>query len=101
MPITQERQNIEDLRKVGFPQEQAIVLAEVLEVTAQAVSLDSREFMLAELDKRFTALRSDMELRFSQLEARFEHAMRIQLGTILGAFVGLLGLAVAMIKLLP
>jgi hypothetical protein len=42
-----------------------------------------------------------MELRFSQLEARFEHAMRIQLGTILGAFVGLLGLAVAMIKLLP
>jgi hypothetical protein len=97
MPITQERQNIEDFRKAGFPQEQANVLAAKIEDSAQAIQQDLKSFISGEIDR----LRKDMELHFAQMEARSEHAMRIQLGTILGAFVGLLGLAVAIIKLLP
>lgn len=101
MPITAERQNIADLRAVGFTEQQAVVLAEKLETAAQAVSQDLKGFIVTELDKRFGPLRADMELRFAQMEARFERSMRLQLATILSALVGVVGVAVAIIKLFP
>jgi len=106
MPITPERQNIEELRAAGFTETQAIVLAAKFEATAQAVSEDLKAFITAELDRRFAALMSELNKRFgelevsiAQMEARFEHSLRIQLATILSAFVGVATLAVAIIKL--
>ena len=120
MPITPERQNIEELRAAGFSETQAIVLASKFEATAQAVSEDLKAFIVAELDRRFAALMSELNKRFgevdkrfgevdkrfggievhmAQMEARFEHSLRIQLATILSAFVAVSTLAVAIIKL--
>jgi len=119
MPITQERENIQDLRSVGFTEDQAIVLAAKLEAASQATSQDLKGFMVAELDKRFgevdkrfvdlesrmnvrfAALEGSMSVGFAQLEARFERALRLQLAAILTAIVGVTGLAVAIIKLFP
>jgi hypothetical protein len=115
MPITQERENIQDLRAVGFTENQAIVLAAKLEAASQATSQDLKGFMVAELDKRFGEvdkrfgevdkrfgeLESRMDVGFAQLEARFERALRLQLAAILTAIVGVTGLAVAIIKLFP
>jgi hypothetical protein len=95
MPITPERRNIEELRAAGFSETQAIVLATKLEATAQAVSEDLKTFIVAELDKRF----AQMEARIAEQGARFERGLRVQLATILSAFVGVTTLAVAVIKL--
>jgi uncharacterized small protein (DUF1192 family) len=106
MPITPERQNIEELRAAGFTEAQALLLASKLEATAQSVSEDLKGFIVAELDKRFAALHSEIDARFAQIdvkfaefEARVERSLRIQLATILSAFVGVTMLAVAVIKL--
>ena len=127
MPITTERRNIEELRAAGFTETQAIVLAAKLEATAQAVSEDLKAFITAELDRRFAALLGElnkrfgeidkrfgeidkrfgeidkrfgeMEVRMAQMEARFEHSLRLQLATILSAFVAVTTLAVAILKL--
>ena len=126
MPITSERQNIQDLRAVGFTEAQSVLLAEKLEATAKSTSDDMKAFIVAELDKRFSALEARldarfaavdarfaavdarfaavearMDTRFAEQEGRFERAMRLQLVSILTAFVGVTGLAVALIKLLP
>jgi len=122
MPITEERQTIQELRAAGFSEEQALLLAAKLEATAQATSQDLKGFikaelgkLMAELDKRFADVDqrfvelearfetrlAGMEARLAGMEARFEHALRVQLAAILTAFVGVTGLAVALIKLLP
>jgi len=115
MPITSERQNIQDLRAVGFTEAQSVLLAEKLEATAKATSDDLKAFIVAELDKRFSALEARLDARFAALDARFaavdtrfaeqeshfERALRLQLVSILTAFAGVTGLAVALIKLLP
>jgi hypothetical protein len=119
MPITSERQNIQDFRAAGFSEAQAVLLAEKLESTAKAVGDDLKGSIFAELDRRFTTLNADMDRRFAALtadmdrrfaavdtrfaamEARFERSLRLQLATILTAFLGVTGMAVALIKLLP
>jgi len=111
MPIIQERQTMQDLRAAGFTERQAEVLAEKLEATAQATTQDLKTFIIAELDKRFSEVDkrfSEVDKRFSEvgrlfseMEAKFERALRLQLTTVLTAFVALLGLAVAIIKLFP
>ena len=111
MPIIQERQTMQDLRAAGFTERQAEVLAEKLEATAQATTQDLKTFIIAELDKRFSEVDkrfSEVDKRFSEVgrlfsevEAKFERALRLQLTTVLTAFVALLGLAVAIIKLFP
>ena len=104
MPIIQERQTMQDLRAAGFTERQAEVLAEKLEATAQATTQDLKTFIIAELDKRFSEVDkrfSEVGRLFSEMEAKFERALRLQLTTVLTAFVALLGLAVAIIKLFP
>ena len=115
MPITQERENIQQLRAAGFSEDQAVLLAEKLETTAQSTSQDLKSFITAELDRRFETVdrqfesidkkfekfAAEINAQFSKQEARFERSMRIQLATILSAFVAVTGLAVAVIKLLP
>ncbi|MBI4081982.1 MAG: hypothetical protein HY423_05160 [Candidatus Lambdaproteobacteria bacterium] len=90
MPITQERQKFQDMRAVGFSEDQAALLAAKFEATAQAASEDIKAFISSELDRRF-----------AEMEARFERSLRLQLAVILSAFVGVTGLAVAVIKLVP
>ncbi|HUJ76020.1 MAG TPA: hypothetical protein VL359_14245 [bacterium] len=97
MPITQERQTIQDLRAVGFSEEQSLLLAAKLEGTAQATAQDLKAFIQAE----FQSLRQELDVRFAQMEARFERSLRILLVALISTFVGVTGLAVALIKLLP
>ena len=104
MPITQERQTIQDLRSVGFSEEQAILLAAKFEATAQATSADLKAFIVAELDKRFAALDvhfAALDVRLAEMEARFERALRVLLVALVTTFVGVSGLTIAIIKLLP
>ena len=100
---------------MGFSEEQAIVLAEKFEAAAQATGEDLKGFIVAELDKRFAGVDSRfagltaemerrsavIETRLAEMEARFERSLRVLLVSILTAFVGVTGLAVAIIKLLP
>ncbi|MBI4082080.1 MAG: hypothetical protein HY423_05660 [Candidatus Lambdaproteobacteria bacterium] len=97
MPITQERQTIQDLRGVGFSEEQALLRAAKLEGAAQATSEDLKGF----IDRRLGEMEARIDVRLAQMEARFERSLRLHLATILSAFVGLVGLAVAIIKLFP
>jgi flagellar capping protein FliD len=104
MPITQERENIQELRAAGFTQQQAEVLAEKLEAASQSTSQDLKGFIrqeLSALEARLDVRFAQMEARFAQMEARFERSLRLQLAAILTAFVGVTGLAVALIKLFP
>ena len=104
MPITEERQTIQDLRAVGFTEQQAMLLAAKLETTAQATSQDLKSFISAELERlraELERLRADIEVRFAQIEARFERSLRVLLVAILSAYVGVTALAVAIIKLVP
>ena len=115
MPITQERQTIQDMRAAGFSEEQALLLAAKFEATAQATSQDLKSFISAENERLRAELRADMkqlradlDVRFAQIdsrfaaqEARFERALRVQVAAILTAIVGVTTLAVAIIKLFP
>jgi hypothetical protein len=111
MPITQERENIQELRAAGFTQQQAEVLAAKFEATAQATSQDLKGFIRQELsaletrlDVRFAEISGrfgQTDGRIAEMEARFERALRLQLAAILTAFVGVTGVAVALIKLFP
>ncbi|MBI4083785.1 MAG: hypothetical protein HY423_14370 [Candidatus Lambdaproteobacteria bacterium] len=118
MPITQERETIQDLRGVGFTEEQANLLAAKFEAAAQATAQDLKSFIRAENER----LRADIEVRFAQMESRFaqmearfaltesrfaeteariERSLRVFVVTILTAFLGVTGLAVAIVKLVP
>ena len=88
---------MQDLRAAGFTQQQAEVLAEKLEATAQAASQDMKGFIRTEL----SAFEGRLDTRFAEQEARFERALRLQLAAILTAFIGVTTLAVAIIKLFP
>jgi hypothetical protein len=97
MPITNPLQTAQRLEALGFPPRQAQGLAEILEETIQANNQDLKEFIRAEM----AALRLELKADIAALEARIERSMRLQLATILSAFVAVTGLAVALIKLLP
>ena len=108
MPITQERQTIQEMRAAGFSEEQALLLAAKFEATAQATSQDLKSFISAENERLRAELRADMkqlradlDVRFAEQEARFERALRVQVAAILTAIVGVTTLAVAIIKLFP
>jgi hypothetical protein len=101
MPITDTLKTAAEFRSVGFPQSQADKLAEKFEEIGRAVSEDLKSFISGELDRKLGALEGRINVRFAEQEARFEHSLRIQLATILTALVGVVGLAVAIIKLFP
>ena len=104
MPITSELQNTRELREVGFTQQQAEKLAELFE-RSQAQGFEK----FAEvLQKELAEMRSEVRGEIAQLRGEIKdlrvelHAsLRDQLLKMVGIMVGLLGLAVAIIKLFP
>jgi len=126
MPITQERQTMQDLRAAGFSQQQAEVLAAKLEATAQATQQDLKDFIrqelgtrFAEADAKFAQFRQEVKAEFAQVrqemktafaqtdvklaELRTEmHASQKDLAfKLIATLVAAISLAVAIIKLFP
>jgi hypothetical protein len=126
MPITQERQTMQDLRAAGFSQQQAEVLAAKLEATAQATQQDLKDFIrqelttrFAESDNRFAQFRQEQKAEFAQVrhemnerfaatdvkfaELRTEmHATQKDLAyKLIATIVAVTSLGIAIIKLFP
>jgi len=90
MPLTDTLETARRIESLGFTHQQAQGFAELFEETAHATQQSLKDFIRQEL--------SALEGR---LEGRFERSLRVQLATILTAFVGVTTLAVAIIKLFP
>ncbi|MFI5400919.1 MAG: hypothetical protein ACHQZQ_07710 [SAR324 cluster bacterium] len=104
MPITQERQTMQDLRAAGFSSEQAEVLAEKLEAAAQATQQDLKDFIRQE----FAQSRQENNTRFAEMDVKFAelrtemHATQKDLAfKLMATMVAAISLAVAIIKLFP
>ena len=122
MPLTGTLQTAEELRRAGFTEEQANLLAGKFEETAQARSQDWKEFIRQEfslfkneIDRSFEGFEGRMETRFEAVNTKFEgvntrieavraelySAQRDQLLKFVTILVALLSIAVAVIKLFP
>ena len=122
MPLTDTLKTAEELRRAGFTENQANVLAGKFEETAQAQSQDLKEFIRGELtafearlearlDARFEGVNTKFEgvnTKFEGLNARIEavraelySAQRDQLLKFVTILMALLSIAVAVIKLFP
>jgi len=115
MPITDALKTAADLRKVGFTEEQAAILAEKYEETAQAQSQDLKDFIRAEIqggraelraetaDLRMgiRGVRGEIRAEMADLRAEFHSALRDQLLKIVTILIAVVSLAVAIIKLFP
>jgi len=126
MPITQERQTMQELRAAGFSEQQAEVLAAKLEAAAQATQQDLKGFIrqefaqfrqetvtrFAEADAKFAQFRQEVKAEFAQVrmemdvkfaELRTEmHATQKDLAfKLIATIVAVVSLAVAIIKLFP
>jgi hypothetical protein len=94
MPITDTLKTAADLRLVGFPEAQAAKLAEKFEEAGRAVSEDLKSFISGELDRKLGTLEG-------RLRSEFREELRKQMVWFFTVLTGLLGLAVAVIKLFP
>ena len=115
MPITDTLRTAEQLRRVGFTEEQAILLSAKYEETAQALGQDLKEFIREQNSTLRTEIRADSqalraEFDTFQMEMRSEHnalraelhsAMRDQLMKFIAVMAMIISLAVAIIKLFP
>jgi hypothetical protein len=123
MPITPERQNIEELRAAGFTETQAIVLATKFEAATEARRQDFKSFFRAELDKHVSALVGEFNRRVGEehigaggppyrrttqgqvsercgaFGQRIERRIHIHTAIIVSTYVVVTTLAVAIIKL--
>lgn len=79
MPITDTLKTAEDLRRVGFTDEQSTTLATKLEETAHAQSEDLKSFirgelgnMEARLDARIESLRIDLKQDIQELRSELK-----------------------------
>ena len=118
IPITTELQNVRELKEAGFNDRQAEKLAELLERSVQQGFEKFVEVLdrnMAEVRQEFALLRSEMAQMESRLNARIDamvakiEAVRAALYKahselllkIVATFVGVVSLAVAIIKLFP
>jgi hypothetical protein len=108
MPITQERQTMQDLRAAGFSQQQAEVLAAKLEAAAQATQQDLKDFIRQEfahfrqeVKVEFTQIRSDMDVKFAELRTEMHATQKDLAFKLIATIVAAISLAVAIIKLFP
>jgi len=108
MPITQERQTMQDLRGAGFTQQQAEVLAEKLEATAQATQQDLKDFIrqelntrFAESDNKFAQFRQEINTRFAELGTEMHATQKDLAFKLIATMIAAISLAVAVIKLFP
>ena len=97
MPITDTLKTAEDLRRVGFPEQQANLLAAKLEETAQAQSEDLKSFIRAELGN----LEIRLETKIESLRAEMHSLARDQLLKFVTVTALMMSVAVAVIKLFP
>jgi hypothetical protein len=104
MPLTNTLQNARKLEALGFPTEQARGISEVVEEAVAAVQFDLKDFIRAELEKhearteaKFEGLRAD----FNGLRADVHKAIQDQTQRYIFILIGLLFLAVTIIKLFP
>ena len=108
MPLTNTLETARRIEALGFTHQQAQGFAELLEDTAHATQQDLKDFireqmgaMEQRLEGKLSAMEGRINVRFAEQEARFEHSLRMQMATILTAIIGVVGLAVAIIKLFP
>jgi len=108
MPITQERQTMQDLRDAGFSQQQAEVLAAKLEATAQATGQDLKDFIRQELASfrqemkaEFGQVRSEMDVKFAELRTEMHATQKDLAFKLIATMIAAISLAVAIIKLFP
>jgi HSP90 family molecular chaperone len=115
MPITSELQNVRELKEVGFTDRQAEKLAEMHERS----QTQGFEKFVEVLERGLGDLRNEMKLEMKLMEARLDarieglrlemhqtlnvmlQAQNAMLLKIFGMFVGVISLAVAIIKLFP
>ena len=111
MPITTELQNLRELKDVGFSEPQAEKLAELFERSQNqgfekfAELLDRR---FSELEARLSAFESRIDAKFAGVDGKFEvlraefyKALHDNLMKTFAFVVGVVSLAVAIIKLFP
>jgi hypothetical protein len=119
MPITQERQTMQDLRAAGFSQQQAEVLAAKLEATAQATPQDLKDFIRQELTTRFAEsdnrfaqfrqeqkaefgqVRSEMDVKFAELRVELHSTQKDLTYKLIATIVAVTSLGIAIVKLFP
>jgi len=101
MPITTELQNMRELKQVGFSDPQAEKLAELFE-RSQSQGFEKFSEIL---DRKLGEMESRLELklggRIDGLRAELYKALHDQLIKIFALVVGVVSLAVAIIKLFP
>jgi hypothetical protein len=111
MPITSELENTRRLKAVGFTDEQAETLAEVIEGAqkqgferfAEVLERGLGEIRheMAEMELRLEAKLSTMEGKVESVRSELHSSLRDQFAKVVMIIIGALGVAVALIKLLP
>ncbi len=101
MPITTELQNIRELKEAGFTEQQAEKLAEIFERSQQ----QGFEKFVEVLDQRLGEMEARLNAKFDSkidgLRVEMYKAMNDQLMKMFALMVGVVSLAVAIIKLFP
>ena len=104
MPITNTLRNAEALRKVGFTEEQASLLADTFEETAHAQSEDLKQFIRQELgnfETRIDAKLESIRAEFHQGLGEMNKTLRDQLLKFVFITVAIVSVAMTIIKLFP
>lgn len=99
MPITDSLENARRLEAMGFTHEQAHGLAEMLEQSSGAARADlaTRD----DLHVIATELRAEIRSAEERLRAELHRELRMQMLWFFTMLVGVVGIAVAVIKLFP
>ena len=101
MPITDTLKNAEELRRAGFPEQQANLLAAKLEETAQAQSEDLKSFIRTELGNMEARMEARFDARIESVRAEMHSLARDQLLKFITVMALMFSVAVAVIKLFP
>jgi tetrahydromethanopterin S-methyltransferase subunit G len=97
MPLTNTLQNARKLEALGMPAEQARGVSEVVEEAVAAVQLDLKDFIRSELEKHTARIDAKIEA----MRAEMHKAIQEQTQRYIFILIGLLSLAVTVIKLFP
>ena len=97
MPITAELENVKRFESVGFTHEQAEILAEVHESTAESHDKSLKEY----LDRKFESVDAGIGSSEQRLKTEIAKSNSDLLIKIFGIVAGSLSIAVAILKLFP
>src|SRR3989338_26476 len=102
MPITRELDNLKKLESVGFSNEQAETLADVIEKSHVDSQESLKEFIhneISGLRSEVKSLRSEMKSLRSDIICEMNKELKDLLIKIFGIIVGTVGIAVTILKL--